>query len=30
MRITNAQIVLERFDVNVGGSLDDRFANDLV
>ncbi len=28
--ITNAQIVLERLDVNVGGALDDRFADDLI
>ena len=28
--ITNAQIVFERLDVNVGRALDDRFANDLV
>ena len=28
--IANAQIVLERLDVNVGRALEDRFANDLV
>ena len=28
--IANAQIVLQRLDVNIGGALDDRFADDLV
>ena len=28
--VTNAQIVLQRLDVNIRGALDDRFADDLV
>src|SRR6266567_2567221 len=28
--ITNAQIVFERFHMNIGGALDDRLANDLI
>ena len=28
--VTNANVVLERLDVNIGRALDDRFANNLV